>query len=169
VANGHGGARPGAGRKKKPRHLKIAHGTATIADRLAAASAAPAGESIAAPTSIAMPDDLSPLQIEHWKELAPLAIIERTLNDTTRHAFTLLCKNRANLDAYNDILDTDGYTIETEQGTKAHPLLTARDRMVKIIDAQMARFKLTPFGKEVPTATKEPPVSKLQALRGGRS
>jgi len=162
---GSGGFRPGAGRKKKAAHLKIAHGTATIAERLAAAS----GPAEDQPDAVTMPDDLSPLQIEHWKELAPIAVRERTLTETTRPAFLLLCKNRANLDDYNGILETDGYTIETEQGTKAHPLLTARDRMVKIIDAQMARFKLTPFGKEVPTGAPAKPVSKLQALRGGRS
>lgn len=164
---GSGGFRPGAGRKKKDAHLKIAHGTATLADRLKAATdAAPENP----PPPVSMPEDLSPKQIEHWKELAPIALRERTLTETTRHAFMLLCKNRANLDDYNDILETDGYTIETEQGTKAHPLLTARDRMVKIIDAQMARFKLTPFGKEVPTSgSPSKPQSKLQALRGGRS
>lgn len=165
---GSGGFRPGAGRKKKDAHLKIAHGTATLADRLAAASSSSGTDT--PESAVSMPADMTPKQIEHWKELAPIAHRERTLTETTRHAFHLLCKNRANLDAYNDILDTDGYTIETEQGTKAHPLLTARDRMVKIIDAQMARFKLTPFGKEVPTSgVNEKPVSKLQALRGGRS
>lgn len=163
---GSGGFRPGAGRKKKATHLKIAHGTATVAERLAAANST-AEEPAAA--AVTMPDDLSPKQIEHWKELAPIAVRERTLIENTRPAFLLLCKNRANLDDYNDILEADGYTIETEQGTKAHPLLTARDRMVKIIDAQMARFKLTPFGKEVATGAPAKPVSKLQALRGGRS
>jgi len=160
---GSGGARPGAGRKKKDVHLKLAHGTATAEERRRAAEAGPPVTS-----GVTRPADLEPEMLEVWERLAPKAIEQRTLISSTVEAFLLLCRAVLQEKKYRETLDLEGYTIDTAMGLKAHPLVGPQRAMMQRVEAGMVRFRLSPIGKElsVPGVSAKP-TNKLKALRGG--
>lgn len=149
---GSGGSRPGAGRKKKPEHLRLIDGGA---DRRgprpddAAGAAPPADE--AAP-AIEAPAGLTDAELAVWNEWAPLAIAERTLTPATARAFAHLCELEA------DRREIRGRYLVGRKGDGALLILQRKEELAlrrehrtlaKDIKAALKDFKLAPFGKEI--------------------
>jgi hypothetical protein len=171
---GSGGSRPGAGRKRKPTHLRAIDGGA---DRRGPrgddddAELPPADAAALEP-----PDDLSPEERAVWDAWAPLAIAERTLTPATLANFVQLCQaevDRRHLRAR--------YTLQRHgAGGELLPLLVMDSdeelslrrehrTLLKDIHARMKDFKLAPFGKEIlPSgqAAEEDPLDQFTRKRG---
>lgn len=153
---GSGGARSGAGRKKKATHLRAIDGGA---DRRGSRSVdAQASTAIPDPVQVEPPADLSVAELAVWNELAPLAHAEHTLTPTTLGNFVHMCQaevDRRELRAR--------YTLQRKSATgELLPLLrmdsdeelsVRREHraLLKDIKAMMKDFKLAPFGKEILT------------------
>src|SRR4051812_2733308 len=86
---GHGGARPGAGRKRRDPSASWLTGTKTAATgrvtKPKAAAKSPADGDVAPPAT------LNKEGLAVWRELAPLAIAQRSLTPARAYAFGLLC------------------------------------------------------------------------------
>ena len=129
MANGHGGSRPGAGRKPKSSHLRGLDGGA---GHRGAAPAAPKAtvevEEFDAPNSLTLE------QRRVWMELAPHAFAARTLTKGTMESFVMLCRN-----------------VLIERGLAAGALAGTADHrgMIQRVDAEMAAFNLRPCGKAI--------------------
>lgn len=137
---GSGGSRVGAGRKPKSAHEKVLDGTASGAER----------ELVIHPPAIvpvARPLDLASAEQATWDELAPLALAERTLTPSTSTAFRHLCEAIVMRREIARTIATDGLTIDTPLGLKAHPLLTQYRGLTQRVEAGMLRFRLSPIGK----------------------
>jgi hypothetical protein len=129
-----GGARFGAGRKRKERALDWLHGYPGKTTPKAAQSAPSAAEQ---PLPVVnCPEDVEGEDRRVWLELAPLAVELRTLTPATAQAFADLC-------AY----------IVLERRMRAAPLAVGgadHRGMVGRIEMLRARFRLVPDGKPVP-------------------
>lgn len=131
---GSGGLRVGAGRKSKTAAEKALHGSElTRAQRKAAL---PQVEEFDAPS------DLTTLERLVWLELAPHAFQARTLTRATSYSFRLLCRNI--------VLERDLATSVTERGMANHRGIIQR------IDAELARFCLSPMGKPIVEEVEQP-------------
>lgn len=136
MANGHGGSRPGAGRKPKSSYLRALDGGAGKRPlRDVPVSAPPV-----AVDEFDAPDSLTTEQRLVWLELAPHAFAARTLTKGTMTAFVMLCRN-----------------VVTERGLAAGALAGTADHrgMIQRVDAEMAAFALRPCGKAIYEAEPE--------------
>jgi hypothetical protein len=171
---GSGGARSGAGRKKKPTHLRAIDGGADHRTPTSTNDAMPA---IAEPASIEPPADFARDELIVWNEWAPRAQAERTLTPTTLGSFVQLCQLEA------DRRELRGrYTARRSPVTgELLPLLVMGSddelairrehrNLAKDINAKMKDFKLAPFGKEIlPSgagAAEDDPLDQFTRRRG---
>lgn len=137
MANGHGGGRPGAGRKPKSSYLRSIDGGA---GKRKPASELPAAVPPVEVDEFDAPDSLSPAQRLVWLELAPHAFAARTLTKGTMAAFVMLCRN-----------------VVIERSLAAGALAGTSDHrgMIQRVDAEMLAFSLRPCGKAVYQAEPE--------------
>jgi hypothetical protein len=172
-----GGKRVGAGRPPKDGTLALVHGSRDRGTRPAgvASAAPPAASSAPVGEPEGLPDD----QRAVWASLAPHAHAQGTLTAETALAFRDLCEAIVVKRSLLAIIQVDGYTIQKvtvqtdEKGgalqnvePKAHPLLSQFRGLMQRVETGMARFRLTPDGKEhvAPAAPKElSALEKLQA------
>src|SRR6185369_17687391 len=84
-----GGARPGAGRKRRDPQAAWLSG-ATAGPRPVQQASPPAAGLTG---GLKPPTDLRGAALAVWKELAPFAVAEQTLTPATAMAFATLCKN----------------------------------------------------------------------------
>lgn len=122
---GSGGARAGSGRKPKDAATRWLEGSART--KAAAKSAVPVIEEFDAP------DDLTRDERLVWLDLAPHAFVARTLTRASAFAFKLLCRNI--------VLERALSQDAEERGRANHRGIIQR------IDAELARFCLSPMGK----------------------
>lgn len=151
MAYGHGGRRPGAGRKPKSTHLRGLDGGAGKRKVVGAAKTAltkPVDEFDA-------PDSLTHDQRLVWMALAPHAFEARTLTKGTMEAFIMLCRN-----------------VVIERGLAASAFAGNADHrgMIQRVDAEMGAFSLRPCGKAIYEAdeAEQAPVNPLSRFTGGR-
>lgn len=141
---GSGGRRPGAGRKKKPAHLRLIDGGADHRPRLGSAEAAPLRpESCPEP-----PCALPAAELAVWQQWAPLAHRERTLTASTVWAFAALCE-----------MEVDRRQTRAKYAGAQRPLLQVSESelsarrehraLLKEVRMSMKDFKIAPFGKEL--------------------
>ena len=96
------------------------------------------------------PKDMTDVQKDFWKQLAPLAAIQRTLTTETAHAFRDLCEAIVLKRLMLEQINIDGLTMSDEDGVvKAHPLITHHRGLMQRVEAGLMRFRLSPVGKEM--------------------
>lgn len=149
-----GGARTGAGRPRKDSNVVGFPGGASIGGN-AAPPAPPSDETRALGEP---PADLPELQQAHWRSLAPLAIEQRTLVPATVPGFRELCQ----LLAFKEELASRVAKFGSEAALKHYTKLSPR------VDAALARFKLTAFGKPADGAKQGKPAQNpfAQLMKG---
>lgn len=122
----------------------------------------------AAEVSLIAPEELPLMAREFWHANAALAIEAGTLTPRTIPGFRWLCETYAEMRANEDTIRRDGRTYikctvdgagNEHQELKAHPLTSATNRLRKDVDAGMARFCLTAFGKPAAGAVKKKPAA----------
>jgi len=130
-----GGARIGAGRKRKrPLIFPVIPGKSKGQHQV----------------SMTPPQDLSKDEQAIWERYIGLAIERRTLITATLPAFRLLCELEAERQAVKRTIDAEGRTWLTEDGeSKIHPLKTDYARLSKQVEALLKAFTLCPFGKPI--------------------
>lgn len=168
---GSGGARVGAGRKRKKVVDRVAAGTATRAERREAATEAE-DQASQPKVEVRPPGRMPREQLAVWKRLAPFAIAAKTLTPSTTAAFRDLCEAVVVKAKMLAQIEKDGWTFMTMHGQKAHPLVTPHRGMMQRVEAGFARFKLAPIGKEMDDAWKAKaakPTSRLVAFIGGKA
>jgi hypothetical protein len=135
MANGHGGARPGAGRKPKSaeeRRLAGDAGHRGVVIRYP--DAATVGDVPAADSQVVEPPPtLTPDELAVWKDLAPEATRNGTLKASTVKAFVMLCEQIVDYRAQRRL-----------QAGSADAARTA-----KIVLGLLGDFDLRPRGKPV--------------------
>lgn len=162
---GSGGRRVGAGRKPKSLAEQALSGWAgkrkPRGQQQSDARTAAASLPILPP-----PDDISDAARRHWLRLAPDAAAHRTLTPHEAFAFQELCEAIVWRDRLKRQIEEDGLTFESRhvehqaagadreeiiesREIKKHPLLPDHRGWQQRVEAGMARFKLTPMGKEV--------------------
>lgn len=172
-----GGARVGSGRPRKSAALALVHGSRGLVAPALNVVTAPPNTAVLVP--VEAPDGLPEEQRAVWAGLAPYAAALGTLTPDTALAFRDLCEAIVVKRALLAIIQTDGYTISKvtlqmdEKGgglqlvePKAHPLLSQFRGLMQRVETGMARFRLTPDGKDrsVPAPVKAlSPLEKLQA------
>lgn len=171
-----GGARVGAGRKKKrlsdeelsspPPVLSVIDGGKSKDDSAVTAHVSPVP-----------PKDLPEDQRDFWRRYAGLAIEARTLTPRTVAAFRLLCELEAEKQATKATLDRDGRTYikafcdssgQEHQELKAHPLTGSYRQLAQRVEALLARFGLAPFGKAIGPATTKSAAEQQKAANHAR-
>lgn len=148
MANGHGGSRPGAGRKPKSTVLRSFDGGA--GKRRAPAATVPVEvEEFDAPNSLTME------QRHVWMEFAPEAFQKRTLNKSTMGSFVIFCCN---------VIVMRGYYGTPVQGGSDHR------GMIQRVQADLSAFSLRPCGKAIYEAPEDAqqPVNPLSRFTSGR-
>jgi hypothetical protein len=131
MAGGHGGRRPGSGRKPKDADVRALDGNAGHRGRVLPHPSAPA----VAPPAPALdeadaPDDLTMDERREWLRWAPEAIRKGTLKGH-EYAFILLCRN-----------------IVLEKALRLTEPASANHRgMIQRVDAELGDFGLRAFGK----------------------
>lgn len=158
MANGHGGGRPGSGRKPKSEVARSLDGGAGHRAKVLAHPSAPVDPP--PPVLPQLDESDCPNELTHeerliWLELAPHAKLNRTLTESTSLGFRMLCKNIALSNRY--------YASVLDCGGPNHRGLIQR------IDAELLRFSLAPCGKPVaPAAVEVPAVDPVKARYFGR-
>lgn len=138
---GHGGARPGAGRKPKVRPPGVVlgmDGRRLEIEPLRDQPPPPAGN----PQLEIPPSELTREQRAFWRAAAPLAIDQGTLVPTTVIGFRELCKEYGHLEVLDRKIEKLGAASRNGEA-----LLKTRQKVAQRFDATLARFKLTAFGK----------------------
>lgn len=157
MANGHGGARVGAGRKPKPKPGVVlgmdGARISSTAPPAASESKATSSETPDAPDLLAPPPDLKdPVARQCWKRFAPLAITGRTLTPETMPGFRQLCQQWSYAESLDAMIQLLGAaSADAEEKMKTWLKVSQR------LDASLARFKLTAFGK--PAVAEKPKAS----------
>lgn len=165
MADGHGGYRVGAGRKRKSPALGALTGSRRTAAR---AKQAPATNQTANQTASAVqvaavmptldptlaakvpaaPGYLTLEELAEWHEIAPLAVQQGTLTAVEIPALVDLCRARVLMVKLLRAAYTDGLTQITEKGAlQAHPSIARYTTLQQRVDAGMLRFGLAPAGK----------------------
>lgn len=144
-----GGARVGAGRKpKEPKPAVVLGMDGVRLDSVAAPTAAAASSSTV-DGLVKAPKDLTPKQREVWKTWAPRAIEQRTLVPATVAGFSELCEQMVLKNEIAAAIDKAGVShYDSDRLLKRYAPLAQR------VDASLARFKLTGFGKAADGAAK---------------
>lgn len=152
MANGHGGGRPGAGRKPKS---SVLHGLDGGAGHRAPASSLPAAAPPVPVDEFDAPNILTTEQRLIWLELAPHAFAARTLTKGTMAAFGMLCVN---------VLIVRQLATGALAGSADHRGMQQR------VDASMSAFSIRPCGKalyEAETQTKKNPLDRFLKRANG--
>lgn len=103
------------------------------------------------------PGSLTLDELAEWNDLAPRAAKVGTLTDETKLALRDLCQARVLKDRLLRKVSDEGATVLAPNGNlAAHPLLTRFTTLLQRVEAGMMRFKLSPMGKEIETATEKP-------------
>lgn len=149
---GSGGARPGAGRKRRDPRASWLTG--------AKPGPKPVAQRPDIVSDVKAPKYLTAEELEVWKELAPFALAEKTLTPATVMAFATLCRN-----------------IVILRKLEAAPLTCAgpdHRGMLARVEMGWARFRLLPDGK--PVIGDEKPVDEwaefdqlLTVIPGGKA
>jgi hypothetical protein len=151
---GSGGPRVGAGRKPQD----LAAGALTGSRRARARAKAtnqtePASAESAQSPDVQIPQPPGSLTLDElaeWQDLAPRALKEGTLTESTRLALRDLCQARVLKDRLLRKVNDHGAVVLTKDGNlAAHPLLTRFTTLFQRIEAGMMRFKLAPIGKDM--------------------
>lgn len=136
MANGHGGRRPGSGRKPKDAVVRALDGNANHKGRVLphpSAQSAPAAAPWLTVDEEHAPNDLSVDERNVWLHLAPLALEKGTLTPASHYAFKLLCRN---------------VVLERRYALSVGDAGTANHRgMIQRVDAELGDFGLRAFGK----------------------
>ncbi len=91
------------------------------------------------------PENLSAAAREHWLELIPVIFELRTARPADIPALVLLVEMRADLDALQSAIESDGITTEAGSGgKKAHPALRSLEATRRQVESMMDRFGLLP-------------------------
>jgi hypothetical protein len=140
-----GGARVGAGRKPKARKAVV---LGMDGQRLLGEPGSPGSPWVAPVVGddplLAPPADLPPAQQDFWRIYAPYAIEQRTLVAATVAGFRELCEQFA-------LKQTIARGIQRlgAGSSKAEGRMRNYVKLAQRLDATLARFKLTGFGKPV--------------------
>lgn len=172
---GHGGARVGAGRPPKPREGGVVLQMDTAARREAldhppaSEASRPLSEEVKSSvyTDLAEPPaDLTEGQAAFWRQYAGHAIDVGTLVPATVGGFRELCEQFALKQAIATRIEK---VKPTSKRAEAH--LRIYVRLAQRVDASLARFKLTSFGKPAEGSTGgriiKAPTNPWAALGGG--
>lgn len=155
-----GGRRVGSGRKpKRKKAIVIGLDGARRSDRSIPHEVPPrAVADLATP-----PKDLSAEQRQFWSQYAPYAVEQQTLVPATVVGFRELCEQWTMKAKLAKEIARRGAATRDAEG-----LLRAYMKLAQRVDALLARFKLTPFGKAVEGATdsKKPAASPWAAVAG---
>lgn len=170
---GSGGARVGAGRKRKGQaegaltgsrrvraRIKQQRGNQTTGNQTEASGAVVQGSGSVA-NAVAIPEPPGSLTLDElgeWNELAPLAAKAGTLTDETRMALRDLCQARVLKDRLlRAVADQGDLVPGAGIGTvAAHPLITKFTTLLQRVEAGMMRFRLAPMGKSLETGDEKP-------------
>jgi hypothetical protein len=145
MAGGHGGRRPGTGRKKKSLVLRSIDGGANRRGPLPTTNS---DQVIAPIEEFDAPDDLTMEERQVWMKLASHAFQNRTLTRATALAFEMLCRNLA---------------LERRLAGSALARGGADHRgIIQRVDAELLRFNLAPCGKPMYEAQPEKPANPLE-------
>lgn len=159
-----GGYRVGAGRKPKAPKTAVVigiDGTRRTDTRPASVPAPPADD---VPALADPPADLLPDQQAFWRLYAPSAIEQRTLVPATVIGFRELCEQFALKQAIAARINT----YKLGAGSKsADAALRSYVKLAQRIDATLARFKLTAFGKPADVGAAKQPVANPWAQVAG--
>lgn len=152
MANGHGGKRVGAGRPRKKRALRALDGNAGHRGRVLQHPGQAHEESAPDPLVVDeehAPDDLTVDQRLVWLRLGALAVDAGTLTVRYADAFKELCRH---------------VVAEREYWTQTADTMGPNHRgLIRIIQGEMDRFGLRPFGKaEAPAAPAKPTVDPVK-------
>jgi hypothetical protein len=141
---GKGGARPGSGRKPGSKNgIVLAHVSR-------AAMALPPALSVEEASSLLVaPSDLPAGAQACWTAHAAHALAERTLTPATAGGFRQFCEQWAFLADLSSRIQVLGAATK-----EADPYLKMYVRLSQRVDASLARFKLTAFGK--PAVSEKP-------------
>ncbi len=157
---GSGGRRGGAGRKKKPTHLRGIDGGAGRrgpADPPGAEGELPPSAPVADAALLEPPAALRAAAGDVWLEWAPLALAAGTLVASVAANFAQLCMleaDRRELWArYQMQLDVHGEPRPLLRMSAKEEMATRREHrtLAKDIHARMKDFMIAPFGKELAT------------------
>jgi hypothetical protein len=101
--------------------------------------------------TIEPPDDMTTGERQVWEQLSPHALSARTLVPATRYAFQRLC----------------GYVaLERELAVNPDRRATGDHRgMVRIVDAGLVRFALSPCGRPIPPTENKAPANENPLAR----
>lgn len=148
-----GGARTGAGRK--PRQTAVVLGMNGARLPPSAPVLAPIDDALAVP-----PADLPPKMRPFWSTWAPLALSQGTLTRATMPGMRELCELATFKQAVERRIRRIGAAAP-----EAQSLLRNYLKLSQRLDAAMARFKLTAFGKpEAAALVKKPAVNPWAAV-----
>jgi hypothetical protein len=144
-----GGARPGAGRKPKSKPAAVVLGMDGQRREVPQAAGLFEGEEppqLTQPAELLKvpPRDLSPDAKRCWRRIAPQAIEQRTLTPATVVGFRELCEQWTLVQRLRLEVVKATELAGSDAGRKKLRTLSDQSRL---LDAQMARFKLTGFGK----------------------
>lgn len=150
---GSGGARSGAGRKKKPTHLRgIDGGAGRRGESVEADDLTP---DAASPAEVQAPADLAPAELAVWTEWAPVAIAEKTLTKATVVAFVHVIQLELECRELDQALggrrpgDAEPRPLLILAPKERASLQRMRLMVRKELVARLKDFKLAPFGKEI--------------------
>ncbi len=145
-----GGRRVGAGRKPALQPSGIVLGM-NGQRRQASTPTAPAVSGDEREALLQAPDDLPELARHCWLTYAGHAVAERTLTPATAAGFRQCCQQWAYVAEIDARIQHLGAATQDAQ-----PYLMQYIRLSQRLDASLARFKLTAFGKPVTTDKPKP-------------
>lgn len=162
---GSGGARVGAGRRRKSAEegaltgsrrvrarAKEANQTAAAVNQTPVTPQSPTTAMVVASTEMIPqpPGSLTLDELAEWNDLAPRAAKVGTLDDSTKFALRDLCQARVLKDRLLRQVSDLGNLLPGASGTVvANPLLARFTTLLQRVEAGMMRFKLSPIGKEL--------------------
>lgn len=154
---GSGGKRPGSGRKPKSAAARALDGgaghrkkPATVVSHPSSAGLEPPAPQLPQVDEADAPLDFDAEERAVWLELAPHAILARTLTPATSLGFRMLCRNV--------VMERNYSSSVLERGGANHRGLIQR------IDAELLRFNLAPCGKPIASAEPaEKPIDPVKA------
>lgn len=165
---GSGGRRSGAGRKKKPTHLRAIDGGASHRGPGLDLGQAPA---ITESPCVDVPADLTLEELAVWQAWAPLAHEQRTLTPATVSNFVHLCalevdrrELRARYVPARSPVTGELLALVVHDSDEELSFRKEHRALAKDIKAMMKDFKLAPFGKEILSYGKAEDADPLDAF-----
>lgn len=155
-----GGARVGAGRKPGQKKVKVLG--FRNPNQPAWTPTAPSAPSVDAAVADP-PADLGESAKVFWREWAPHAIEQGTLTEAQVAGFRELCEQLVVKRALWDRMETLG-----PASAEADRILKRYEKMAQRVDASLARFRLTSFGKPMGEAKpRKPAANPWASIVGG--